>query len=359
MAGAVTLGIVYGNESRNGYHKTRVLELTLLVQGGALTCRTGRQVGGGSGDPVYGHGAQYVNEEFTVLGQAAGEDQTFLFPAGKHKIQFSFQLPDKLLVTSFTGKYGKIYYQTITVLKRPSVPTLTSHRELHIISPINVNAPSLYTPVQRFKEIMVGCWFFASGPVSVNAKIGRKGYCNGEAIQIYADIENGSSRLVVPKAGIYQTQSFILNGKTRTVRQMLASVRGNHVASGSSDTWNGKTLKVPPVTPSILDCNIFRVEYSLVVSVNIPGSKKLKVELPIVIGTIPLTPPNYAYVVSEEELSRDISTFTEIGGLIEGFEYPPFAVIQEFRFQPPPLYSEEDPHPPSIDGQNVPFTLEN
>lgn len=88
----------------------------------------------------------------------------------------------------------------------------------------------------------------------------------GESIPIYADIENCSSRLIVPKAVIYQTQTYLAGGKTRCCRQVLASVRGNHVASGSSDAWNGKPLKIPPVSPSILNSAIIRVEYSLAVS---------------------------------------------------------------------------------------------
>lgn len=88
----------------------------------------------------------------------------------------------------------------------------------------------------------------------------------GEAIPIYAEIENCSSRLIVPKAAIFQTQTYLASGKTKTVRLMVANVRGNHIASGSTDTWNGKTLKIPPVTPSILDCCIIRVDYSLAVS---------------------------------------------------------------------------------------------
>uniref|UniRef100_A0A674K2P8 Arrestin C-terminal-like domain-containing protein n=1 Tax=Terrapene triunguis TaxID=2587831 RepID=A0A674K2P8_9SAUR len=87
-----------------------------------------------------------------------------------------------------------------------------------------------------------------------------------EAIPIYAEIENCSSRLIVPKAAIFQTQTYLASGKTKTFRQMLANVRGNPIASGSTDTWNGKTLKIPPVTPSILNCCIIRVEYSLAVS---------------------------------------------------------------------------------------------
>uniref|UniRef100_A0A8C3I302 Arrestin domain containing 4 n=1 Tax=Chrysemys picta bellii TaxID=8478 RepID=A0A8C3I302_CHRPI len=110
-----------------------------------------------------------------------------------------------------------------------------------------------------------------------------------EAIPIYAEIENCSSRLIVPKAAIFQTQTYLASGKTKTFRQMLANVRGNPIASGSTDTWNGKTLKIPPVTPSILNCCIIRVEYSLAVYIHIPGANKLMIELPLVIGTIPYT----------------------------------------------------------------------
>lgn len=52
---------------------------------------------------------------------------------------------------------------------------------------------------------------------------------------------------------------------------MVARVRGTHIASGSTDTWNGKMLKIPPVTPSILDCCIIRVDYSLAVSQLLPS----------------------------------------------------------------------------------------
>ncbi|KAM4749039.1 arrestin domain-containing protein 4 [Rhinophrynus dorsalis] len=403
MDGTVTMGIVFENEGKHGYsageavsgqvvleltEETQVQSLRLRARGGSfISIMSGRA---DEGDCLSSSGeVEYLNEEDTLLAVPAGGEEMLIFPAGKHTVPFSFQLPDGPLVTSFNGKHGRVYYQIMAVLDRPSVPPQTVHRELRIISHIDVNSPSLFSPVDGSKEEMVGCWFFTSGPVSLSAKIGRKGYCNGEAIPIYAEIENGSSRLVVPKAAIYQTQSFLLSGKTRTYRQMLATVRGNHIASGSTDTWNGKTLMIPPVTPSILDCNIIKVEYSLVVSIHVPGAKKLKVELPVVIGTIPLNgfnfrnssiasqfsmdmswlstalpeqpeaPPNYADIVSEEDLSREFLSVSEHGDLEEGFEYPPFAVIQEFRFQPPPLYSEVDPHPCPTTEQGVSFTVED
>lgn len=144
----------------------------------------------------------------------------------------------------------------------------------------------------------------------------------------------------------------------------------------------------PPVTPSILDCCIIRVDYSLAVYIHIPGAKKLMLELPLVIGTIPYNgfgsrnssvasqfsmdmswltltlpeqpeaPPNYADVVSEEEFSRHIPPYPQPPGCLGGACYPMLACIQEFRFQPPPLYSEVDPHPSDVEEtQPVSFIL--
>jgi len=51
-------------------------------------------------------------------------------------------------------------------------------------------------------------------------------------------------------------------------------------------------------------------------------------------------PPNYADVVSEEEFSRHVTAYPPPIDCEEQLCCPVFAYIQEFRFQPPPLYSE-------------------
>lgn len=77
--------------------------------------------------------------------------------------------------------------------------------------------------------------------------------------------------MVVPKAAIYQTQAFYAKGKMKEVKQLVANLRGESLSSGKTETWNGKLLKIPPVSPSILDCSIIRVEYSLMVCVDLRG----------------------------------------------------------------------------------------
>ncbi|XP_032932235.1 arrestin domain-containing protein 3-like isoform X2 [Catharus ustulatus] len=191
-----------------------------------------------------------------------------------------------------------------------------------------------------------------------------------ESIQIFAEIENCSSRMVVPKATIYQTQAFYAKGKMKEVRQLVANLRGESLSSGKTETWNGKQLKIPPVSPSILDCSIIRVEYSLMVYVDIPGAVDLFLNLPLVIGTIPLhpfgtrtssvssqgsmdmnwlgltlperleAPPSYAEVVTGENRQSGLAPVTAFDDFQRALQGPLFAYIQEFRFLPPPLYSE-------------------
>ncbi|XP_074989302.1 arrestin domain-containing protein 4 isoform X1 [Caretta caretta] len=349
----------------------RALRLEATGRAWAAWSKASVQARGAAGRGVPGPRREaevrYLDVRQSLLRQPpAGEDGLFLLEAGKHEFPFSFQLPHEPLVTSFSGKYGSIQYCVKAVLERPVVPDQSVKRELQVISHVDVNSPALLIPVLRSQEKMVGCWFFTSGPVSLSAKIERKGYCN---------------------AAIFQTQTYLASGKTKTFRQMLANVRGNPIASGSTDTWNGKTLKIPPVTPSILNCCIIRVEYSLAVYIHIPGANKLMIELPLVIGTIPCTgfssrnssagqfsmdmswlalnmpehpeaPPNYADIVSQEEFSRHVPAYSQPVDYEEQLCGHMFAYIQEFRFQPPPLYSEIDPHPTHIEEiQSVSFML--
>lgn len=121
------------------------------------------------------------------------------------------------------------------------------------------------------KEKKVTCMFIPDGQVSLNAKIDRRGFCEGEDIYINAKFENTCSRIVVPKAAIIAKHIYQANGRTKVFRQKLSSVRGNHIISGMCDAWQGKTIRVPKVKPSILGCNIIRVEYALMVSPQLCG----------------------------------------------------------------------------------------
>lgn len=233
----------------------------------------------------------------------------------------------------------------------------------------------------------------------------------GDEICINADFENTCSRIVVPKAAIVAKHTYLANGQTKVFSQKLSCVRGNHIISGTSESWRGKTIRVRKLKPSILGCNILRVEYFLQVSwgnplilpliflfvlgiftlsqrpwnhnaallqiyVSVPGSKKIILELPLVIGSrsgigsrsssmasqtssemswvslnlpdAPEAPPCYLDIVPEDH--RLESPTTPLLDDPDGFDSPIFMYAPEFKFMPPPTYTEVSAAP-ARDGQ--------
>ncbi|KAM9101300.1 arrestin domain-containing protein 2 isoform X1 [Sarcophilus harrisii] len=320
----------------------------------------------------YSEQVELVNHHDVLLAPDSG-DTTTLQP-GRHEFPFSFQLPTTL-VTSFEGKHGSVRYCVKAKLHRPWGTAKRARKEFTVIEPIDINTPALLAPQAGVKEKIARAWYCNRGPVSITAKIDRKGYTPGEVIPIFAEIDNGTSRPVVPKAAIIQTQTFVARGARKEKRSVVASIVGEPVAAGKRELWQGRALKIPPMGPSILQCRVLRVDYTLKVCVDIPGTSKLLLELPLVIGTIPLhpfgsrtssvgsqysvnmnwlhmaipeqpeAPPEYSEVVSEET-SPGLSPPPQEAGSSQALEGPFFAYIQEFRYRPPPLYSEVDPNPP-------------
>ncbi|MED6233268.1 hypothetical protein ATANTOWER_009294 [Ataeniobius toweri] len=218
---------------------------------------------------------------------STGPDGCFLLPAGKSfSFQFGFELPPSgRLVSSFKGKFGSVRYYVRAELQRPYQHALQCEREFEVEEPLDVNQPDLLAPAAASKQKKVTCMFIPDGQVSITAQIDRKGFCEGEDININAKFENTCSRIVVPKAAIIAKHSYIINSHTKVLCQKLTAVRGNPIISGMCDMWQGRTIRVPKLRPTLLGCDIIKVDYTLMIYLHIPGSEKLILELPLVIGT--------------------------------------------------------------------------
>lgn len=322
----------------------------------------------------YSEHVDLVSHRATLLASDTGEPTTL--PAGRHEFAFSFQLPPAL-VTSFEGTHGSVRYSVKATLRRPWVPARRTRTVFTVIETLDINTPALLAPQAGTRGKVARSWYCNRGLVSVSAKIDRKGYTPGEVIPVFAEVDNGCSRTVRPRAALVQTQTFVARGARKQKRAVLAGLAGEPVAPGRRGLWQGRVLRIPPVGPSILHCRVLQVDYSLKVCVDIPGSSKLLLELPLVIGTVPLhpfgsrsssvgshtsflldwglgtlperleAPPDYSDVVTEEEATATVqSPFPLLQGAPLSLEGPYFAYLQEFRYCPPPLYSEEDPNLP-------------
>ncbi|XP_047553810.1 arrestin domain-containing protein 2 isoform X3 [Lutra lutra] len=353
----------------------RVRALEVSARGGATThWLEGRSVGVNAVSSDYAAAETYLRRRQLLL-RDTGETTTL--PPGRHEFPFSFQLPPTL-VTSFEGKHGSVRYSVKATLHRPWVPARRARKVFTVIEPVDINTPALLAPQAGALEKVARSWYSSRGLVSLSAKIDRKGYTPGEVIPVFAEIDNGSTRPVLPRAAVVQTQTFMARGAHKQKRAVVASLVGEPVGPGRRALWQGRALRIPPVGPSILHCRVLHVDYSLKVCVDIPGTSKLLLELPLVIGTIPLhpfgsrsssvgshasflldwglgalperpeAPPEYSEVVSDGEVAAaGQSPFPPLQDTSLSLEGPFFTYIQEFRFRPPPLYSEEDPNPPS------------
>lgn len=297
------------------------------------------------------------------------DGSVILRPGNKYEYMFGFELPQQgQLVSSYKGKFGSVEYYVKALMERPSQPALECKRHFEVEEPLDVNTPDLLSPAGGMKEKKVTCMFIPDGQVSLNAKIDRQGFCEGEDICINAKFENTCSRIVVPKAAIISKHTYQANGRTKVDRRKLSSVRGNHIISGMCDAWQGKTIKVPKIKPSMLGCNIIRVEYALMIYVHIPGSEKLILELPLVIGTVglgsrtnsmssqdgsvsdasmswvslrmPSAPPSYC------DIARDCSLDQPLTPLLNDFDDDDSPIFMNttpaFQFPPLPAYTEVD-----------------
>ncbi|KPP71468.1 arrestin domain-containing protein 2-like [Scleropages formosus] len=315
----------------------------------------------------YSDEVEYLNHREALL-QADNGGITVL-QAGKHEYPFSFQLPEETLVTSFEGKYGSIRYWVKVKLHRPWAPVKKIKKEFTVIEPIDINTPALLASQAGTKDKMARVWYRNSGQVSVTAKIDRKGYTPGEVIPVFAEFDNATSRSVVPKAYVTQTQTFIARGTMKQKRSVVATLSGDVVGARCRETWHGRAIKIPPVGPSIIQCRIIKVDYALRVCVNVPGTSKLCLELPLVMGTIPLhpfgsrtssvssqygmnlewlrmtipeqpePPPDYSTVVSGDVVEQDARPLPAEEDFAGMLGRPFSAYIQEFRLRPPPVYS--------------------
>ncbi|KAG0437320.1 hypothetical protein HPB47_017494 [Ixodes persulcatus] len=274
-----------------------------------------------------------------------------------------------------------------------------------------VPAHSIAMPVESSVEKTLCCWCCTSGPISLYARTDRKGYCPGESIAITADFENLSSRTVVPHATLHQTQTFLAGGKSRSRHCKFTIVTGVAIQPGRSANWDAQLLKIPAVSPSITNCCLIHVEYAVRITLQIPGAYNLSVDLPIVVGTVPLRsrPPHYRSVgalgrprihfyppapptrkettttcclwnrvqcsiVAESDLEKSIIAEGGLGPCRQNHYAPPtyaeciegsvdigddeegevlgdthftpmYAYVHDYLYQPPPAYSEVDPHP--------------
>ncbi|XP_069074838.1 arrestin domain-containing protein 2-like [Pleurodeles waltl] len=218
---------------------------------------------------------------------------------GEYEFPFSFRMPMHL-GSSFKGSYGSICYWMEAKLHRPWSFTKNSKINFKIIVTIDVNTPRLQKLQRNGRNITPMCC--CSGELSVRTRIDREGYIPGDVIHIVADVDNRTSKVAWPEVSIVQIQTFHTSTFYGRKRKVVATMKCERVAPGTSGTWHWCGLRVPPLTPSIDHLLNIGLRYILRVRVKLQCIVWADFELPLVIGTVHLGPVmNRASSVSSEE----------------------------------------------------------
>ena len=217
-----------------------------------------------------------------------GRDSQEIVP-GRYEFPFKFQLPSNLVLpTSFESNTGFIRYSLTATIKRSWKFNHTAKRAITINEIVDINTPQLSVPLSNSREKTLCCLCCASGPISLSATTDRGGYCPGESIAITTEVENHSNRRITAvQATLKQIVTYCAQGSTRQDNKIIQRIEGPGIEPGAKSNWNNELLPIPPTAPCISSCNIIQLSYVLIVTLDIPWTVDLHVEVPITIGNVP------------------------------------------------------------------------
>ncbi|CAJ0597278.1 unnamed protein product [Cylicocyclus nassatus] len=268
-------------------------------------------------DPYFGK-AIYANDEIIAWTASPGEKE--VLAVGTYQFQFAFKLPAEL-PPSFEGIFGYIRYMVKMEIDRPWRFNKKDKKVFTVVPTFNLNSLSrTVMPVKETKGKNLGFILFRHGKCETN----KSGFVPGEMVLVSIRVINDSSKDIVKAeiklievsncvaswgGGNFPQSSFIAPaaGDARTQRRKLATkmaafndrrTQRRKLATGEQDADIAQKskgviqlyLQVPSTVPSFDNCPIIKVEYFIEVKLTITGSinSKIEVEIPIVIGTVPV-----------------------------------------------------------------------
>lgn len=250
------------------------------------------------------------------------QEQTIYGPstisAGDHTHQFRFQIPPEVLPTSFEGDFGFIRYYLQGTIKRPWKADISTRKVFTVWEYVDCNNPLLSAPqIGQSEKLIEGGCFSASKRNYITLQLDRRGYCPGEHIIVSVKVVDFPAGIIL-KMMLTMVSLFSesANKQGLSKREVLQECPIGTVPRGSkSHRFANVSLQIPSVPPTIrfrgasgLGISVY---YLLEVTMLKKSGSKSKlywhVNLPVTMGTIPLTAANAA-ARSHPPLTATLST---------------------------------------------------
>lgn len=143
------------------------------------------------------------------------------------------------------------------------------------------------------------CWPCSSGPLSLTASVPQTGYVPGESIIIQAQVVNLSStdvdymRFELRQMIVYHSQTPSHNTKEK--RRSIVVKRSAGAKPNNEERYE-ISLPIPSLPPtSVNGCRIIFISYDIRIEAEVSMNNNPSVEIPIIIGNVPLQPVRHAY----------------------------------------------------------------
>ncbi|XP_054154455.1 uncharacterized protein LOC128952993 [Oppia nitens] len=202
---------------------------------------------------------------------------------GQHNIGFNFQLPSGGLPSTFEGQYGHIRYWIEAHLHKPGVFNIDDRARV----PIIVNSPAL-SSIQELSQRVFNSNSKTVGlingqPLVLRCELPSMGHNVGSEIPVQCFIDNGSDKPMILRAALKQESTFYARGCQRKTSVKIARYIGPNVGPREK-TSQLLPLIIPLTAPVVQNtCPIIHLNYTVVVTLEIPGSFDLHCELPVIL----------------------------------------------------------------------------
>ncbi|KAJ6223307.1 hypothetical protein RDWZM_001852 [Blomia tropicalis] len=205
--------------------------------------------------------------------------ETAKFGDGKYELPFRVTLPEDGLPSTMTSCHGFIKYTVEVFATDEEQIESRGEREITVMAPIHEKLDTNGRNGEKSLHIMGG------GKITVSGSLDRKEYVPGETIKVQMDMINESNISIQPRISMYQTQAFTYNQVVRTMESSLIDpCMAEQLESGQNGT---QTVTIPvPTTCSIsLKSPLITVRYFVHISMDIPQSIDLTINLPFIVTT--------------------------------------------------------------------------
>ncbi|XP_053727391.1 arrestin domain-containing protein 3-like [Synchiropus splendidus] len=281
---------------------------------------------------------KYFSIKTEVIHEGRGNN---ILRAGNNVFPFTFQIPAQDLPPSFKGSCGKIKYTLKANLSRSMRTDSKAKAVLTVVHQASLNSdPILMSP--QHESTSKKMKLFSSGNVSLDVKLERTGYIQGQGIMVVATIENKTSRDIRPKYCLYKKYSYFAKGNRRVETKDIVKEVGETISPLSYQTVS-KVITIPPDTcVSIQNCKILKAEYRLRVYLDVKYASDPEIKFPISI--LPVVPTSDEMAAPPPAYGFDAFSQTNFGGNV----LPP-APMYDSPYALPPAYTPYSTYPSLAD----------